>query len=252
MQLTKSQYNLIADDDWLNHHFSQALLNEKIARLSKPEVIQLMLIAKCDSIMMCYAPLVYTNPKARIVLVGLTPGWSQMHIAVQECIQLRQQSKLTDSIDRVRGHQASYFAGSMRINLIKMLDDINVNSYLGLKSTSALFSSSRNLMHATSVLRYPVFKNQSNYTGYCPSPASNVLLNYMVQNIFMAEVSGYTDCLVIPLGKVVTSCMASISSCISNIKVVQGFPHPSSANGHRLKQFRNNLDWLKSQIGSLS
>jgi hypothetical protein len=35
------------------------------------------------------------------------------------------------------------------------------------------------------------------------------------------------------------------------LQIIHGLPHPSSANGHRLKQFRDNLHSLRSQVCQL-
>ena len=53
----------------------------------------------------------------------------------------------------------------MRTNLVKMLDHIGANHYLRLSSSAELFGTRKDLVHYTSALRYPVFKNGENYSG---------------------------------------------------------------------------------------
>lgn len=54
----------------------------------------------------------------------------------------------------------SRFAGSMRKNLIEMLDDLQFNKKIHIDSCSALFKNHDELLHTTSMLPYPVFCKQ--------------------------------------------------------------------------------------------
>ena len=252
MQSTNDPYSLIADERLLNNHFTRILASKNIASLSKLEIVNLTLIAKCGDIAMCYAPLAHMNFTSSVVLVGLTPGWSQMNIALMECIQRLQVSDLHSGMDVHRGHIASYFAGRMRVNLVNMLDEIGLNGYLGIQSVSSLFAEDRRLMHATSILRYPVFNKSHNYTGHGPRPESNPLLAQVVDTLFLQEILCFHGCVIIPFGKIASSCVARISNLRECFQIVNGLPHPSPANGHRLKQFHDGRENLRSQVRMLS
>ena len=54
------------------------------------------------------------------------------------------------------------FAGTMRRNLIDMLDRIGIAEWLDLASTAAPFDEASNLLHSTSALRYPVMRDRAN------------------------------------------------------------------------------------------
>ena len=56
------------------------------------------------------------------------------------------------------------FAGPMRRNLVDMLDKIGLAERLGLATTAALFGDASKRLHSTSVLRYPILKDQRNYS----------------------------------------------------------------------------------------
>ena len=53
----------------------------------------------------------------------------------------------------------------MRKNLIEMLDELNINEKLDLDSCSELFEEKDYLLHTTSIIPYPVFINNKNYTN---------------------------------------------------------------------------------------
>jgi hypothetical protein len=238
----------IPEDAVLNKHFSSRIKSLNLSDLSREDACQSFMIARCRSLSLCYAPLSRLNLDAGLILVGLTPGWSQMHLALVEAGRRLQEAEALSSRDIDEIHLKCYFAGTMRRNLVQMLDSVDVNNYLGLASTSALFGYHNQLMHATSVFKYPVFNQSENYTGYRPLPNASPLLLSIINNDFLHEISKFKCCLVIPLGKVASLCLNSISHAISGLRIIQGFPHPSSANGHRLKQLYANLDSLKGQV----
>lgn len=62
----------------------------------------------------------YINQKAKIVIVGITPGWTQTEIAYRT---LNKYSNLSDEKLLKKCKTALGFEGSMRDNLINMLND---------------------------------------------------------------------------------------------------------------------------------
>lgn len=252
MQSTNKKSFILEDEKSLNIWSSSILRRHNMLSLSREDIIKLTLMAECGPISMCYAPLAHMNFQAKLVLVGLTPGWSQMYRALMECVQSLQNSHILREMDVYRGHIKSYFAGSLRANLITMLDQIGINSYLGIQSASSLFEQDRHLMHATSILRYPVFNKYHNYTGYNPKINSNPLLTHAVETIFSDEICRFHGCTVIPLGKIASSYIAQNGNVGKHLQIIDGFPHPSSANGHRLNQFRENFHYLRLQVRQLS
>lgn len=65
----------------------------------------------------------------------------------------------------IREHAA--FAGSMRTNLVTMLDAIGLPRFLEIASSSALFEEHLSMIDTTSTLLYPVFKGPAlkNFSG---------------------------------------------------------------------------------------
>ncbi len=140
----------------------------------------------------------------------------------------------------------SRFAGSMRKNLIEMLDELKLNDRLNIDSCAELFGNIDYLLHTTSVIPYPVFINNKNYTGFTPKIIDNKILYNYVKNYFYKEVNILSDVLIIPLGKAVEEILVQMikENLIRKEQCLLGFPHPSGANGHRKKQFEENKDNL--------
>jgi len=93
------------------------------------------------------------------------------------------------------------FAGSMRNNLIAMMDEIGIEKVLDVKTSTDLFATE--LIRAGSVLKYPVLKNRKNYTGYSAKPAKHPALCEMLDTVFFDEFATGDECLIWPLGKTV-------------------------------------------------
>ena len=122
-----------------------------------------------------YAPFEYINHQASVIIVGITPGWQQMQDSFKIAIEsIHNGLSREDSLKNVKKH--SSFVGSMRTNLIEMLDGLKLNEKLKIQSSLSLFNESNHLLHTTSALRYPVFKDGKNYTGSSPSPIKNSFL----------------------------------------------------------------------------
>ena len=75
----------------------------------------------------------------------------------------------------------------MRKNLVQMLDKLELNNYLQLESCSKLFEENDNLLHTTSLIPYPVFINNKNYTGSNPKITENKILWSYIENFFYKE-----------------------------------------------------------------
>jgi len=196
-----------------------------------------------------YAPFDVLNKAARVVILGITPGWTQMEIAYREFRSaLGQGSTVIEASQRAK--EKASFAGGMRRNLTAILDEIGLPSTLGIKSCEELFNDARHLVHTTSAIRYPVFVNGRNYTGHSPGPLKHPELRRYVEHVLPNELRSVPQALIVPLGK----CVASIiEHLIENGEIdprncLLGFPHPSGANGHRHREFREGRRLLSKTV----
>ena len=189
------------------------------------------------------------NEKAKVFIVGITPGWTQTSIAYKTA-QEGLINKLDYEVIKKKCKKNSRFAGSMRKNLIEMLDDLNLNQKLDLSSCSELFGNQDELLHTTSIIPYPVFINNKNYTGSNPKILDSKILKNYLKNYFYKEVEKLPNTLIIPLGKAVEEVLELMISenLIKREQCLLGFPHPSGANGHRKIQFDENKENLTNII----
>ena len=139
----------------------------------------------------------------------------------------------------------------MRRNLLEMVEQCEIPRALNIQSASDLFDKNRNILHTTSLIKYPVFYKDKNYTGHNPPIKNSALLNHFAYKVFPNELTQIASpALVIPLGKIVEQVLIKLiaENKLPSHNYLSGFPHPSGANGHRHKQFQQQKKSLLQQV----
>lgn len=196
-----------------------------------------LLLERDGPLSVYYAPFEYTNPEARVVVVGITPGKTQMINALKEA--QRQLIAGADSNTSLRAaKKTGAFSGAMRPNLISLLDFIGLNKWLKINSCSDLFGAASNLAQTSSILRYPVFLDGKNYNG-TPNVLKHPLLRKYLLNFFGADARGMSNAVFVPLGDKVAEALQFLvnEGFIKADRVLAGLPHPSGANAERIAYF---------------
>lgn len=228
----------------------------QLNRFEKEDILnKKFLLEKDEKINIYYAPHnEFVNKKAKIFVIGITPGWTQTQIAFKTANEgLVNNIEIIDILKKCKYN--SRFSGSMRKNLIDMLDQIGLNKKFKLDSSSELFNEDNNLLHTTSLIKYPVFINGKNYNGHNPDILCNELLLKYIKKYFISEINELQNVVIIPLGKAVEEVLKYLidNSIINNkYTILFGFPHPSGANGHRKEVFENNKKKLIKKVNSIS
>lgn len=191
------------------------------------------------------------NKNAKIFIIGITPGWTQTQIAYKTAQNGLIQNLSNEEIKN-ECKKNSRFAGSMRNNLIEMLDELGLNEKLNINSCSELFDKHDTMLHTTSLIPYPVFINKKNYTGSNPKILDNKILTFYFKKYFYEEVEELQNAFLVPLGNSVEEVLEFMikSGLIKEKQCLFGFPHPSGANGHRKKQFLENKEKLQIKINN--
>lgn len=228
----------------------------QLNRFEKEDILnKKFLLEKDEKINIYYAPHnEFVNKKAKIFVIGITPGWTQTQIAFKTANEgLVNNVEIIDILKKCKYN--SRFSGSMRENLIDMLDQIGLNKKFQLNSSSELFDEDNNLLHTTSLIKYPVFINGKNYNGHNPDILCNELLIKYIKKYFISEINELQNVVIIPLGKAVEEVLTYLidnSIINNNYTILFGFPHPSGANGHRKEIFENNKKKLIKKVNSIS
>lgn len=201
-----------------------------------------LLIAKEGSLSIHYAPFEYINTSARLVIVGLTPGIHQATVSLNAFREAILKGESHEKALKDAKETAS-FSGPMRNNLINILNHINVNKVIGIDDCAQLFDIRRDLVHYTSVIRNPAFKNGKNYSG-SPRVLSNALLNNHLNGCFYEECKQLPDAIYLPLGSEVVSVLEDMvkKDILCESQILFGLPHPSGANAERIAYFLGKKD----------
>lgn len=236
---------------------------EKIMKLqlkdkyTKEELlIQDFLVDSENSIEIYYAPHnEYLNPKAKIFIIGITPGFQQMSTAIATA---RKEFELGSDIKEIqyKCKAAGRFSGVIRKNIISMLDEITLNKALNIDSCSELFNKKDYLLHTVSLIPYPVFVKKQNYSGHTPKLIkSEFLMKYIYENFIdeFNSLDNSKDILLIPLGRAVEEVLLELASkgLIKVGQILNNFPHPSGANVNRITQLKEHKENMINFINKL-
>jgi hypothetical protein len=193
-------------------------------------------LAQDGEIEVCYAPVEYINHQARLVIVGITPGRTQMLNALREARrQLDRGAAAAHVLQAAK--QTGAFSGKLRPHLVGLLDCIGIHTWLGIRSSSELFGSAAHLVQTTSVLRNPVFVKGENYNG-TPNMTRHPLLREQLAH-FGEDVRALPKAMFIPLGDKVTEALHFLvdKNLLDRSRVFDGLPHPSPQNIERIAYF---------------
>jgi hypothetical protein len=190
-----------------------------------------------------YIPFDYLTASARLVLVGITPGFTQWKNAMREA-----QRQLAAGASMDAAHLAAKrigaFSGAMRSNLIALLDHIGLHRWLGLASREELFGAAAHLVQTTSILRHPVFVHGANYNG-TPNMVRTAFLQQQIEAHFVEEAKSLGNAVFVPLGPKVSEGLDWLAQggVISEDRILlHGMPHPSGANAERIAYFLGRKD----------
>lgn len=216
-------------------------------------LIDELLVASEGNIEIYYAPHnEYLNTTPKVFIIGITPGFQQMSTAMSTA---RKEMELGTDIPEIqyKCKVAGRFSGSLRKNMISMLDEIKFNEALDMASCVELFGEKDELLHTVSLIPYPVFVKKQNYTGHTPKLLKSEFLMQYIYNNFLNELRSMEkskEILLIPLGKAVEEVLEklAIEELIEGNQILRGFPHPSGANVNRVAQLEQNKENLIRQI----
>jgi hypothetical protein len=200
-----------------------------------------------DKIEVWYSPVGAATENPKIWTLGITPAWNQMQIAYASAAGALQNGASPHVAATMEKPEVA-FAGSMRNNLVSMMDELGFPDILSVSTSANSFGSEQ--LRTGSVLKYPVFSRRSNYAGPSPHPLNHPALREMVDVILADELKANKTGLIIALGKAVESVLlySAAKGLIDQDRILSGFPHPSGANGHRRRQFEQHKKSLRAQI----
>ena len=176
----------------------------------------------------------YQNTKAKVVIVGITPGNSQLK-GDREGLDLREIKR------------KNAFAGSMRPHLINMLDYIGVNRLLDIESCSSLWEEGFDKVDMTSLLKEATYelKKDGSKTMFkdVKKIAKSEKLTRMLEEGFVKDCSNYEYwVLYVACGPGVYNTLKELQAKGKIVGDVIGIAHPSGANLGRVLCYQGKAE----------
>ena len=233
------------DETWCLSFHREAVLAATRLQVTAPE----LLLWRMGQLSIHYAPWDWVNTDAKVMLVGITAGHHQANEALSEvrrCLDAGLSSE-----DALRSADAvGSFSGPMRANLVSMLDGIGVAEGLGIGSCARLFDTHHHLAAHVSAIDYPVFVDGANYGGANPPLVRHPALRALVVACLGPRVAMAPAALVLPLGKAAQAAVELLidQGLLDRDRCVLGFPHPSGANGWRVRQYQAHRHELTKAV----
>lgn len=187
-----------------------------------------------------YAPFEHVNKAAKIVLIGITPGYTQMNRALVAASQaIRAKTDVDLAISEVK--KEGSFSGTMRGKLTSTLDKIGCQNRLGIGCSGELWGVNNHLVNFCSLLKYPVFRNGKSYNGKLKLMKVPELKSMLVDEFAKDLQSIPESAELIPLGEFVAGVISELDAqrlIPQKIKRFEGrivaLPHPSGANAESI------------------
>lgn len=213
------------------------------AEMAEPHLINKLLLHDDPSnsrhnIRMVYAPFDHVNPRARIVIVGITPGKQQATNSLRAAKRAVLAGASLNEAAAVAKVFAS-FSGPMRVNLVKLMDSVGLAKAIGIQTTASLWAADASLVHFTSALRYPVFKDEMNWSGSSPNALSSPVMREWLERYTGQELGTLPNAVFVPLGPSVSHMLDHLATIglINSRQILAGLPHPAGSNMERIKYF---------------
>jgi hypothetical protein len=199
-------------------------------------------LGAAGSLRACYIPFESVNRKARVVIVGITPGFTQWKNAVGEAQRQLAAGAGAEAVLRA-ARLAGAFSGAIRPNLVALLDEVKVQRWLGITGCASLFGEHAELVHVTGILRHAIFVNGKNYNG-SPNMVRTPFLREHLLRHFAQEAALLPDALYIPMGSSAGEGLGWLAAegVIKADRILHGLPHPSGANAERVAYFLGRKD----------
>lgn len=209
-----------------------------------------------------YIPFEHVNRDAKLVIVGITPGNTQLELAYRKAQDLLYVGRAEREI-LVEVKKAGAFGGkSMKPNLLKMLRHFHFEQLLGISDVETLWGSDADLLHSTSVVPHAAFKDGERFNGGFDEIMAVAPLKICFLDCFVPSVSEMNhNALFVALGPCP---QAALEWCVKEgslrrEQVLGSFCHPSSAGGSTTRYYlrevskeeldlknpvRSRCDWL--------
>ena len=224
----------------LFHRFSNDLMRLGADGVAAPQFS----LGQSGAYELRYTPFEYVNRGAKLVIVGITPGNTQLALSYGKTQELLRQGHPDELILREVKKVGAFGGPSMRPNLLKMLRHFRFDQLLGISDVESLWGSDADLLQSTSVVPHAAFKAGKMFAGSFDEVLASPLLSECFRDCFVPSVREMnSDTLFVGLGPCPE---AALDWCVQHgaldhKQVLGAFCHPSSAGGSTTRYYLREI-----------
>ncbi|MDN7967545.1 hypothetical protein QZM91_08270 [Burkholderia multivorans] len=192
-----------------------------------------------------YTPFEFVNKDAKLVIVGITPGNTQLALSYGKAQELLRQGQPVEMILREVKKVGAFGGPSMRPNLLKMLRHFQFERLLGIADVESLWGANADLLQSTSVVPHAAFKAGKMFAGSFDEVLASPLLSECFRDCFLPSVREMnSNTLFVGLGPCPE---AALDWCVQRgalqrRQVLGAFCHPSSAGGSTTRYYLREVN----------
>ena len=214
-------------------HFKAILRKSGASAVRHPDT----LVARESTYEVFYIPFEHVNRRARLVIVGITPGMNQLEMAYAEAQRLLHLGMSHVEILEAVKALAAFGGEAMRPNLLRMLRHFNFAKMLAISDEADLWGSASALLHSASVVPHAAFKNGKMFSGSFDEIIKVRALRERFENDFVPTLSELADdALYVTLGKTPYDALKHCVGLgvIRENQLLGALAHPSRSGGSQV------------------
>lgn len=192
-----------------------------------------------------YVPFEHVNVRARIVIVGITPGPNQIALSYASVRELLAAGLPDDFVLAEAKREAAFGGPAMRPNLVRMLDAFGFARILDIADVEMLWGDASDLLHATSVVPHAAFVGDKPFAGSFEDIMASPALRATFEDHFVPTLALLSpDAHFIALGR---TPLAALDWCAARghlrpDQVLGAFAHPSTTGGSQVGVYLGHMD----------
>ncbi|CAO4157166.1 hypothetical protein [Methylorubrum extorquens] len=195
------------------------------------------LVAVTERHSVFYVPFEHVNVRARLVIVGITPGPNQIALAYATVRRLTDTGAPDNIVLAEAKREAAFGGPTMRPNLVRMLDAFGFAQILKITDVGDLWGDASQLLHATSVIPHAAFDGDKPFAGSFEDIMASPALQATFEGHFVPSLAALpTDARFVALGR---TPLAALDWCaarghLRQDQVLGAFAHPSTNGGSQV------------------
>jgi hypothetical protein len=195
-------------------------------------------VAEDGKYQLFYTPFERVNAKARLVIVGITPGGTQLENSYDALRSAALRRLPAEEMLALVAAGGTFSGKSMRPGLVRMLDAKGVSRLMGVEDANLLWGSHSHLLHGTSVVPHAAFDRKGKkFNGSFDKILGSVAMRESFELDFVPSLAELSeDALFIGLG---VTPREALNWCVANghlraEQILGTMAHPSTEGGSQL------------------